>query len=87
MVLRLLGLWTLRDWWTTVDPYSPLGQWKTAFVVAAWSWYGVYTTTGAWCLRAHQHPWIRSVWRRVFVGCAAFSLIVFVLGAIIPGVT
>lgn len=87
MVLRLLGLWTLRDWWTTVDPYSPLGQWKTAFVVAAWSWYGVYTTTGAWCLRAHHHPWIRSVWRRVFVGCAAFSLIVFVLGAIIPGVT
>lgn len=86
-VLWVLGLWSVRTWWTAVTPYSPFGQWTSAFLIAAWSFYGLYSATGAWCLRVRQEPWIRQVWLPVFIGCAAFSMIGFGLGAIIPGLT
>jgi hypothetical protein len=71
-VLSVLGVWGIRIWWTTVTPYSPFGQWMTAFLVAVWSWYGLYSATGAWRLRTGPDHWVRRAWLPVFVGCAAF---------------
>ena len=86
-VLSVLGVWGIRIWWTTVTPYSPFGQWMTAFLVAVWSWYGLYSATGAWRLRTGPDHWVRRAWLPVFVGCAAFSFLGFGLGAILPGLT
>lgn len=85
VLLRVLGLWTLKGWWISVAPYSPLGQWRTGLVLALWSWYAAYATAGAWKLRAQRDQWLRRMWRPILIGCAASLILVFGFGVIVPG--
>jgi hypothetical protein len=86
-LLSLLGVWSLPTWWAAASPYGRFGRWGEAFLTVAWSWYGLYTATGAWCLRRYPVPWVRHFWAPLFVGCTAISAMWFGFLAIRPGLT
>jgi hypothetical protein len=87
VLLSLVGVWSLPTWWAATSSSGRFGRLGWAFISIAWAWYGLFTASGAWCLRRHPVEWVRRAWLPIFVGCSVFSVLWFGLLAVRPGLT
>ena len=87
VLLSLLGVWSLPTWWAATSSSGRFGRLGWAFISMVWAWYGLFTATGAWCLRRYPAEWVRRGWLSIFLGTTVFSLFWFGLLAVGPGLT